>query len=63
MSEFKKKERALLMSICMAEKVPVALGEQLIKSAEALSYEIQSPASRVKEYEDLINHHFNKKKR
>lgn len=62
MSEIKRKERALLMSICMTEKVPVALGEQLIKSAEKLSYEIQSPASRVKQYEDLINFYFKKKK-
>lgn len=61
MSEIKKKERALLMSICMAEKVPVALGEQLLKSAETLSYEVQSTASRVKQYNDLINFHFNKR--
>lgn len=60
MSEFKSKERALLMSICRTEKVPVALGEQLLKSAEKLSYEIQSPASRIKQYKDLINFYFQK---
>ena len=62
MSEFKKKERALLMTICMSEKVPIALGEQLLKNAEALSYENQTPSSRVKQYNELINFYFNKKK-
>lgn len=61
MSDFKKKERALLMSICMAEKVPVTLGEELLRTAETLSYEIQSPASRIKQYGDLIDYHFAKK--
>lgn len=61
MSDFKKKERALLMSICMAEKVPMALGEQLLKTAETLSYEVQSPTLRVKQYGDLIDFHFAKK--
>lgn len=61
MTDFKKKERALLMSICMTEKIPIALGEQLLKSAETLSYEIQSPSLRVKEYGDLITYHFSQK--
>lgn len=61
MSDFKKKERALLMSICMSEKVPIALGEELLKTAEALSYEVQSPTIRIKQYGDLINYHFTKK--
>ncbi|MBB5180250.1 hypothetical protein HNQ44_001678 [Planomicrobium koreense] len=61
MSEFKKKERALLMSICMAEKVPVALGEELLRTSETFAYETQSAASRVKQYDDLIDYHFAKK--
>lgn len=56
------KERELLSSIFKEEDVPAALGREILNSAEKLSYEIQSPASRVKEYEDLINFHFKKKK-
>lgn len=61
MSDFKKKERALLMSICMSEKVPVALGEELLRTAETSAYETQSTASRIKQYDDLIDYHFAKK--
>lgn len=61
MSEFKKKERALLMTICREEKVPFALGEQLLKTAETSTYEINTTSSRVKKYSDLITYHYNKK--
>lgn len=62
MSKFRMKERELLKTIFKEEGVPAALGNELLKSAERLSYEIQTPASRVKQYEDLINFHFKKKK-
>lgn len=61
MSEFKRKERALLMTICREEKVPFALGEQLLKTAEISTYEVNTAPSRVKKYNDLINFHYNKK--
>lgn len=62
MSKFRMKERELLNKIFKEEDVPAALGREMLKSAERLSYEIQSPASRVKQYEDLINFHFKQKK-
>ncbi len=61
MSEFKKKERLLLMTICREEKVPFSLGEELLKTAEASTYEINTSSSRIKKYSDLITYYYNKK--
>jgi len=61
MSDIKKKEKALLFTICQEEKVPFKLIDALLRESESFAYEKTTDSARAKQYSALVNHHFNKR--
>lgn len=55
MRKIKEQELKLLTKVCKENEIPLKMVKELLNSAEKFSYENSSPASRRKEYIDLID--------
>ncbi|MFY4775830.1 hypothetical protein [Metabacillus sp. RGM 3146] len=62
MKEINIRKTELLYKVFARHKVPAKLGKLLINTAEIQSYENNSQAIRMKEYQKLIDYHFNSEK-
>ncbi len=62
MNKLVKQQKNLLEQVSNKHDLPIKLVEEIVKSAERFSYENASPATRKKDYLDLINFYSKKGK-
>ncbi|MRX73050.1 hypothetical protein GJU40_12955 [Bacillus lacus] len=61
MNKIKIREIELMSKVCARNEIPTTLGKALLKMAKNEAYKNNTQATRVKEYQNLIDFHFKEK--